>query len=201
MAMTGKAHLDVRLAIAAYAQGLFPMDDPDVADDPLPFYRADPRAVLPVDAPGLEALRRRLRRSLARDPGWTPAVDRSFPAVVDGCAAPRPAEGVWLTPRMAELYHAMHAAGFAHSFELYDGDELIAGVLGVVIGRAAMLESMFHGRSHAGNVNLVRTLERLAHDGIELCDIQLSTPHTLRLGALELTADEYERRLAAALSH
>jgi leucyl/phenylalanyl-tRNA--protein transferase len=192
---------EIRLALAAYAQGLFPMDDPDAAGDPLPFYRADPRTVLPIEPEGLAALRRRLRRSLARDPGWTTAVDGSFPAVVDGCAAARPPDGVWLTPRMAELYHGLHAAGAAHSFELYDGDELIAGVLGVSLGRAAMLESMFHTRSHAGNVNLVRTLERLAGAGIELCDIQLSTPHTLRLGALEIPAEEYERRLAAALAH
>ena len=36
---------DVTLALAAYVQGLFPMDDPEAQDEPLPFYRADPRAV------------------------------------------------------------------------------------------------------------------------------------------------------------
>jgi leucyl/phenylalanyl-tRNA--protein transferase len=190
---------DVQLALSAYTQGLFPMDRPESQDEPLPFYRADPRSILPVDEPGVTAVRRRLRRSLARDPGWTPDVDHAFAAVVAGCAEPPPGEGVWLTPRMVRLYHRLHAAGAAHSFELWDGDELLAGVLGIVLGRAAMLESMFHLRSDAGNVNLVRTLEWLARAGIELCDIQLSTPHTLRLGAVEIPADEYERRLEAAL--
>jgi leucyl/phenylalanyl-tRNA---protein transferase len=191
---------DARTALLAYAQGLFPMDDPDAADEPLPFYRADPRTVFEIDPGSLERLRRRLRRSLARDPGWSAATDGAFEAVLRGCAAPRHEDtGVWLTARMQVLYRRMHAEGAAHSFELWDGDRLLAGVLGVVLGRAAMLESMFHTVAHAGNVNLLRTLERLAAAGVVLCDIQLSTPHTLRLGAVEIPADDYERRLDAAL--
>ena len=191
---------DAHTALLAYAQGLFPMDAPEAAGGPLPFYRADPRTVFELDAAALARLRRRVRRSLARDPGWHHVRDGAFGDVVRACAAPRGGDdGVWLTPRMEALYHRMHAVGAAHSFELWDGGRLIAGVLGVVLGRAAMLESMFHVVSDAGNVNLVRTLERLAGAGVVLCDIQLPTPHTLRLGAVEIPADEYEGRLTAAL--
>jgi leucyl/phenylalanyl-tRNA--protein transferase len=62
-----------------------------------------------------------------------------------------------------------------------------------------MLESMRRLRPKAGNALLVRTLDLLAAQGIELCDIQLPTPHTLRLGARLLPREEYDRRLAAAL--
>ena len=188
---------DLELALSAYAQGLFPMDDPDRQDRPLPFYRADPRAIFELGE--LDAIRRRVRRSLAADPGWRPALDRAFEQTVAGCAAPRPDDGVWITPRLIALYGALHRAGYAHSFELWDGETLAAGVLGVVVGRAAMLETMFHTVPHAGNVNLVRTLERLAAHGIELCDIQLISPHTRRLGARQIPASEFERRLSAAL--
>ena len=187
-------------ALHAYAQGLFPMDDLERQDEPLPFYTADPRCVFDVSADGLSRLRRKLRRSLARDPGWAPAIDRDFEGVLAGCMRPRPQDsGVWLTPRLARLYREMHAAGFAHSFELWDGERLAMGALGVVLGRAAMLESMFHTVPHAGNVGLVRTLEGLADRGIVLCDIQLPTEHTVRLGAEGIRADEYLRRLRAAL--
>ena len=192
--------IDVGLALSAYSQGLFPMDDPEAPDEPLPFYTADPRAVLDLSPAGLQRLRRKLRRSLARDPGWTPAVDRDFEAVLAGCMRPRPRDGVWLTPRLADLYRGMHRAGHAHSFELWEGDRLAAGALGVVLGRAAMLESMFHAIPHAGNVGLVRTLEGLAGRGVELCDIQLPTDHTMRLGAELIPAGEYRRRLERALS-
>ena len=190
---------DVVLAIHGYAQGLFPMDDPEAQDEPLPFYTADPRCVLDVSPAGLNRLRRKLRRSLAADPGWEPAVDRDFEAVLTGCMQPRPRDGVWLTPRLGELYRGMHRAGFAHSFELWEGDRLAMGALGVVLGRAVMLESMFHTVPHAGNVGLVRTLEGLAARGVELCDIQLPTPHTLRLGAEQIPSEEYLRRLERAL--
>ena len=186
------------LALSAYAQGLFPMDDPERQDRPLPFYRADPRAIFELS--DLDVLRRKVRRSLAADPGWEPAVDRAFASTVAGCATPRPDDGVWLTARLADLYAQLHAAGFAHSFELWDGATLAAGILGVVVGRAVMLESMFHTVPHAGNVNLVRTLERLAGQGIELCDIQLISPHTRRLGARQIPVAEFERRLSAAVS-
>jgi leucyl/phenylalanyl-tRNA---protein transferase len=189
---------DLTIALSAYAQGLFPMDDPDAQDTPLPFYRADPRAIFELAE--LDATRRAVRRSLAADPGWEPAVDRAFETVLDSCAAARNDDGIWLTPRLAGLYVDLHAAGLAHSFELWDGETLAAGILGVALGRAVFLETMFHAVPHAGNVNIVRTLERLDRVGVTLCDIQLISPHTKRLGAREIPAAEFEQRLSAALA-
>lgn len=197
--MTRDHEFDLDLVVTAYARGLFPMDGPDALGGPLPFYRADPRAVFELDPESLDFTRRAVRRSLRRDPGWTFAVDRAFPAVLEGCAAPRPGQGVWLTGRLARLYAYLHAAGHAHSWELWEDGELLFGAIGVRLRAAVMLESMFHRRSHAGNVGLVRTLEHLAADGVELCDIQLPTPHTRRLGATEIPADEYADRLRRAL--
>ena len=187
---------DLDLALAAYAQGLFPMDDPEEQAAPLPFYRADPRAIFELG--DLPAVRRRLRRSLRGR--LEPAVDRAFAETVARCAQPR-GGGVWLTGRMAALYDRLHAAGYAHSFELWTPEgRLAAGMLGVVIGRAAMLETMFHTVPDAGNANLVLTLERLARAGITLLDIQLISDHTRRVGAVEISAAEFERRLSAALA-
>lgn len=190
--------MDVRSIVGLYAQGWFPMDEPGAAE--LPWWVADPRAVLPVDDPGRAALRRRVRRSL-RAADWRLRLDLAFTEVGDACARPRSAgDGVWLTPRMRTLYGLLHAAGHAHTFEVWEGDRLAAGLVAVTVGRAAMLESMFHRVPHAGNALVALTLDALAAGGCELCDIQTATAHTLRLGAVQLPRAEYERRLARALA-
>jgi leucyl/phenylalanyl-tRNA--protein transferase len=195
--------VDHRAILSLYAQGLFPMDDDDSAE--LPWWVADPRTVLPLDDDARAALRRRVRRSLRARDDWQLRISTAFDEVIDHCAAPRDeGDGVWLTPRMHRLYRVLHGAGHAHTFEIWvreDGrDVLAAGLIAVTLGRAAMLESMWHRVPDAGNVLVSRTLDALARAGAALCDIQTSTPHTLRLGAIQISREEYERRLAAALA-
>jgi len=194
------APLPVEEVVARYAAGFFPMDDDEAAPE-IPWYAADPRAVFELDAGAREALRRRLRRSLARaGPGWQLRRDRAFGDVLRACARPRaPGDGVWITPRMADQYGRLHAAGVAHSLELWVDDALGAGIVAVVLGRAALLETMMHRLPHAGNVLLARTLDDLAVRGHELCDIQLPTAHTVRLGARALPRAEFDARLRAAV--
>jgi leucyl/phenylalanyl-tRNA--protein transferase len=192
--------LPVEEAVARYAAGFFPMDDdPDAPE--VAWYAADPRAVLELDAAARVALRRRLRRSLAcAQPGWELRRDGAFEAVVAACARPRaPGEGVWMTPRLRRQYTRLHAAGVAHTFELWADGAPAAGIVAVLLGRAALLESMVHSVPHAGNVLLARTLDHLAGDGFTLCDIQLPTDHTVRLGAQPLPRAVFEARLRAAL--
>lgn len=185
---------EVEAAVSFYARGWFPMDDPDEPD--LPWYAPDPRTVFELDPGSRSRTRRAVRRSLRADPGWELRVDTAHAAVLAACAD-RPE--TWITPRLARLYRAMHRAGWAHSFELWADRRLVAGILGVGVGRAVMLESMTHWAPHAGNVLLVRTLDFLAARGATVCDIQLPTDHTLRLGAVQIPRAEYEGRLRLAV--
>lgn len=193
--------LRVRQAVAGYAGGWFPLDDRPEADE-LPWYSVAERAVFELDAVARDAVRRRVRRSVRACAEMTWAVDDAFAEVLADCARPPSADdGVWITPRLASLYADLHEAGVAHSFELWTPDgELAAGILGIVLGRATMLESQRRRRPHAGNALLSRTLDELAARGVGLCDIQMATPHTERLGARLIPQADYERRLAAALA-
>ncbi len=142
---------EITEAIQRYASGAFPMDDEDAQDAPLPWYTAPERAVFPLDEGFRDELRRRLRRDLRRCTDHALTVDADYDAVLELCAEPPEGDGVWITPRLAALYRRLHAAGVAHSFELRDArGELSAGILGVVIGRAAMLESMRRTQPSAG---------------------------------------------------
>ncbi|MCW3021879.1 MAG: leucyl/phenylalanyl-tRNA--protein transferase [Conexibacter sp.] len=191
--------MDTDTILGLYAQGLFPMDEPGARE--LPWWVADPRTVLELDAASRAALTRRVRRSLRARDDWELRVDEAFEEVVEACSRARSAhDGVWLTDRMRDLYRALHAVGHAHTFEVWVDGQLAAGLIAVTIGRAAMLESMFHRVPHAGNALVALTLEALAGGGCVLCDIQTATAHTLRLGAVQISRAEYEARLRAALS-
>jgi leucyl/phenylalanyl-tRNA--protein transferase len=191
---------DVDQAIALYAAGFFPMDDPDEAFGPLPFYAAEARAVFELDDRTRARLKRRVRRSLRAGERWTLRMDTAFETVLAACARPRDDDdGIWITPRLAALYRDLHRAGYAHSFEVHAGDRLGAGMVAVLIGRAAMLESMAHWVSHAGNVLVARTLDHLADRGYHFADVQLPTEHTMRLGARLISREQYERRLRDAM--
>ena len=204
MATRGVDHgPSVEQAVSLYAAGYFPMDDVTEAKNPLPFYAAERRAVLELDEASRARCAGACGAACARAEGgaWRLVRDEHFEEVLDACARPRePGDGVWITARLRRLYRRLYEAGLAHSFEIEADGELAAGLVGVLLGRAAMLESMFHRVPDAGNVLLARTLDELAARGFVLCDIQLPTDHTTRMGARLVPREDYERRLRAALS-
>jgi leucyl/phenylalanyl-tRNA---protein transferase len=192
--------VDVAHAIGLYASGLFPMDAEEHAHRELPWWTADPRTVLELDEEALAMLRRKVWRSLRAGEAWFLRRGTAFEEVLRACARPRgPDDGVWISPRLAQLYRGLHAAGHATSWEVWtEEEELAAGLVAIHVGRAAMLESMFHRIPHAGNVLLARVTAELARLGVRVCDVQLPTDHLRRLGARDIPRAEYEARLWVA---
>ncbi len=180
--------------LRAYAAGYFPMDQGRRSRGRVRWYAPDPRAILPLAAPAIE---RTLRRQRAH--GFELRIDTSFAEVMRRCARWEQPADVWISERLCTAYGELHAEGFAHSFEAWAGDDLVAGLYGVTIGRAFMAESMFHERPGAGSLVLAWSASHLRRHGFTLYDIQMLSPHLERLGAIEITADEYLERLNGAL--
>jgi leucyl/phenylalanyl-tRNA--protein transferase len=178
---------------AAYAHGYFPMDTPG-RRGPVELFEADPRSVIPIDA---FRTPRSVRRALAREP-YEVRVDAAFDRVAAACAERR--DGVWLTPRLVRAYIGLHRAGRAHSVETWRDGRLCGGLFGVALGGLFSSESMFHRAPDAGNAVLVATAALLARSGFTLWDIQAASEHTLRFGAVQISPDEYRRRLADAVA-
>jgi leucyl/phenylalanyl-tRNA---protein transferase len=179
--------------VAAYARGWFPMDE-EGARGPVPFYEADPRALLPIE-------RFRVPRSVARAARrreYAVRVDGDFAGVVARCAERE--EGTWLTPRLVRSYVALHERGGAHSVECWDGGRLVGGLFGVALGGLFTSESMFHRAPDAGSLALVATAARLRERDYLLWDIQMPSAHTARFGARLVSADRYRELLADALA-
>ncbi len=182
------ADLSVARLLLAYRSGLFPW-----SDDPVTWWSPDPRAVFELDRFHVS---RSLERTL-RSGRFRITVNEAFREVMENCAAPRRGrESTWISDAFVEAYTQMHRAGHAHSLECWLGDELAGGVYGVAIGGLFAGESMFHRASDGSKVALAHLVERLRTRQYELFDIQMVTPITRRLGAVEIPRDEYLRRLA-----
>ncbi|MDX1532475.1 MAG: leucyl/phenylalanyl-tRNA--protein transferase [Rhodothermales bacterium] len=180
----------------AYRHGLFPMADPDAADE-LFWLAPDPRGVLPLDRFHTP---HNLRRLVRRRP-FTVRTDTAFERVVRACAAPAPGrESTWISGEVAAAYTELHRLGFAHTVECWREGELVGGLYGVAIGGAFFGESMFHRVRDASKVALVHLVRRLRRGGYVLLDVQFVTPHLARFGAEAIPRAAYERRLADALA-
>lgn len=177
--------------VAAYRAGVFPWPHPD---EELLWFSPDPRAILPLG--GLH-VSRRLARTI-RQGRFRVTVDAAFAAVVDGCA--NRDDGTWITPGLRDAYVRLHDLGWAHSVETWTADgQLAGGLYGIGVGAMYGAESMFFRVTDASKVALAGLMAHAANIGLELIDIQVLTPHTARLGAIEVPRAEYLRRLSAAL--
>lgn len=187
--------LDPGTLIAAYRAGFFPMGLGDEGRPPLGWWSPDPRGILPLD--GLH-VSRSLRRSVRR---FEITVDTAFEAVLEGCADPA-RDGRWITPEIAAAYGRLHRLGWAHSVEVWDGEELAGGLYGVAVAGLFAGESMFHRATDASKVALVALVEMVRADGDprRLVDVQWRTDHLASLGVVDVPRREYRRRLADALA-
>lgn len=185
--------LNPEALLSAYAQGAFPMTDPDGVTR---WYTADPRGVIPLE-PGQFRISRSLRQTINRGV-FQVCIDRDFSATIRSCSERR-VEGTWISPQLIAAYETLHREGFAHSVETYEGDDLVGGLYGVALGGAFFGESMFHRRSDASKVALVALVARLRERGFVLLDAQARTEHLRQFGCEEIPGDEYLKRLREAL--
>lgn len=206
----------VSLVLDAYRQGVFPMADPEHHPGELLWYDPDPRGIIPI-LPGDEAGGFRVSASLrqrVRSGRFRVTTDAAFDAVVARCSRrDRPADveaggGVWIDSTMAGLYAALHAAGNAHSVEVWRrGDDgahvLVGGLFGVTLHGLFAGESMFSlpefGGTDASKVALVHLVAHLRRRGFRLLDTQFITPHLQRFGAVEISREAYRARLEDAM--
>lgn len=179
------------LLLRAYSVGIFPMSEG--REDPNLFWVDPPmRGIIPLN--GLH-ISRSLARAI-RAERYRLRVNTDFAGTVAGCAA---REETWINDPIADLYGQLHAAGFAHSIEVWDGETLVGGVYGVALGAAFFGESMFSRRPNASKIALAYLVKRLRYGGFQLFDTQFVTDHLLSLGAVEIPRSEYRKRLERAL--
>ncbi|MEG3083452.1 leucyl/phenylalanyl-tRNA--protein transferase [Sphingomonas sp. PB2P12] len=187
--------LDPNLVLGAYSVGVFPVAD---SRDAASVYWVEPRrrAVLPLDA---FRVSRSLRKTIVAD-RFQVTVDTAFENVLHLCAesvAGRPE--TWINAGIERVFMTLHAMGFAHSVECWDGGKLVGGLYGLALGRAFFGESMVSRATDASKVALAHLVARLRVGGFTLLDCQFQTSHLASLGAVEIERADYVALLAASL--
>ncbi len=175
-----------RRLLLAYANGIFPWYN---EDQPILWFSPDPRFVLfPARFHVGRSLRKRVRRG-----DYRITLDRAFDQVIRGCrVAPRPGQdGTWITRDMEAAYNELHALGYAHSVEAWQGGHLVGGLYGVALGALFAGESMFAIAPDASKVAFTWLVPQLARWGFELVDSQVRTDHLARFGAEDIPRDRY----------
>lgn len=181
--------------IYAYASGVFPMADAETGE--INWYRPDPRAIIPIDTyQPSRSLKPILNKGI-----FEIKVDQQFRRVMEFCAEPRPYEPeTWISTELIDVYTELHHMGFAHSVEAYMEGELVGGLYGVHIGAAFFGESMFTRASNASKVCFHYLIELLRKNNFELLDSQFMNDNVKRYGAIEISRNAYEKRLAKAIN-
>jgi leucyl/phenylalanyl-tRNA--protein transferase len=190
-----KAALDPQLVLGAYSVGVFPMADARDADS---VYWVEPRqrAILPLEGFHLS---RSLKKTVAAD-RFRVTADTAFPEMIALCAqsvATRP--DTWINGQIERVFCELHAMGFAHSVEVWDGNRLVGGLYGLALGRAFFGESMVSRARDASKVAIAWLVARLRVGGYSLLDCQFMTEHLASLGAIEVPRSTYLGLLSAAL--
>jgi leucyl/phenylalanyl-tRNA---protein transferase len=182
---------NVKAIIAGYAQGYFLMADGEAGQ--LDWYSSRERTIMPLDQ------RFHYPRSLQRvlnQRRFQVAINQDFTGVVKGCAN---RESTWISEDLEQIYQALHQAGWAHSFETWQGDQLTGGILGIAIGGLFIGESMFYQVPEASKVAMVKLVEHLRSRYFSLFDVQINNPHLERFGAYAIANSQYQIQLEAAL--
>ena len=176
--------------LLAYRSGIFPW-----TVDPITWWSPNPRAVFEKDQFHVsKSFTRTLRKGI-----FQITRDRAFREVMLGCAASGKGRGsTWITSEFIDAYCRLHEEGHAHSLECWQEKRLVGGIYGVAVGGFFAGESMFHRVSDASKVALYHLHEHLRQREFLLFDIQMLTPITKQLGAVEISRSEYVRRLALA---
>ena len=188
--------LDPQLVLGAYAIGVFPMADGRDADE-VYWVEPDARAILPLDGFHLS---QSLRKTIVAD-RYRVTANADFAGIVQLCAeaaADRP--DTWINPQIERVTNELHAMGFAHSIEVWDGDTLVGGLYGLAIGRAFFGESMVSRARDASKVAMAWLVARLRVGGFALLDCQFLTDHLASLGAVEISRADYLAALSAAIA-
>lgn len=186
--------LSAERLLLAYKNGIFPWFDDD---EPILWWSPPERMVVnPREYKVAKSLRNIINRNI-----FKVTFDTAFEEVITNCQSikRRGQKGTWITNSMLEAYLQLHQLGIAKSVEVWQNDELVGGLYGVDLGKIFCGESMFSHVPNASKVAFVTLIQKLKDENYFLLDCQVHNNHLEKLGAFEISRQNYIKILKSSL--
>ena len=170
----------------AYSRGLFPWFN---EGEPIIWWCPNPRCVLwCANVKESRSMKRFLKKT-----NYTITYDTAFDQVISNCQTikRKGEQGTWITNKMKNAYIKMHYLGYAHSVEVWDEDQLIGGIYGLIIGKCFFGESMFSKKTNASKMAMINLSKHLLNNNIDLIDCQVYNNHLASMGAIEIDRTKF----------
>jgi len=189
-----ESHLTPAQLIYAYSNGYFPMaDDPEDGGE-IYWHRPNQRGVIPLDAFHIS---KNLKR-LYRNHPYQLKINTAFKQVMLACAQ---RDRTWINDDIINAYCTLQEMGYAMSFEVWEGAELVGGLYGVTLGNAYFGESMFSRKTNTSKLALIHLVAYLKKNKYTLLDTQYLNAHLEQFGAIEIPDKKYMEQLEAAIAN
>ena len=104
-------------------------------------------------------------------------------------------QGAWLNEDIIQAYTRMHELGYAKSIEIWEGDQLVGGLYGVLMRKTFIGESMFSRKPNTSKLALIFLAQFMEKNEMTMIDCQIETPHLKSMGGVHIDYDEYLRLL------
>ncbi|MFY7741160.1 MAG: leucyl/phenylalanyl-tRNA--protein transferase [Flavobacterium sp.] len=186
--------LSAERLLLAYKNGIFPWFDDD---EPILWWSPPERMVVnPREYKVAKSLRNIINRNI-----FKVTYDTAFEEVITNCQSikRRGQKGTWITNSMLEAYLQLHQIGVAKSVEVWQDNQLVGGLYGVDLGKVFCGESMFSLVSNASKVAFVTLIQKLKVENYHLLDCQVHNNHLEKLGAFEISRENYIKILKSSL--
>lgn len=125
-------------------------------------------------------------------------INKDFEGVMRECSSVNgryDEQGAWLNEDIIQAYTRMHELGYAKSIEVWEGDQLVGGLYGVLMRKTFIGESMFSRKPNTSKLALIFLAQFMEKNEMTMIDCQIETPHLKSMGGVHIDYDEYLRLL------
>lgn len=183
--------LEIDTLKAAYQQGIFPW--PISVELPLAWFSPDPRGILEFQDLHLS---RSFEKFLKKNT-FTVTFNQAFSEIIRACAviSRKGQRDTWITPQIIKGYEKLFEFGEAYSVDVWQEDQLVGGLYGVVMGEFVSGESMFMKEDNASKLALYSLIQVLLKNGVKRLDTQMVTPVVEQFGGKYIPRKQFIKSL------